>query len=152
MIIIRKARKSDLKGIQENEIQFLKELSKNEKLLRMDDTGMKSSRISMTKTFKNKHWKFFIAEEKGRIIGHIFGKINKMQKIFAIDKIGFIEVLYVQPNYRGKNIGKQLVNKLESWFKSKDLQYSELDAREQIGGFWHKFDYKDLYKRMRKNL
>ena len=152
MIAIREAKKSDLNKIKENEIKFLQELSKDEKLLKMDDIGIGSSKKSMDKVFKSKNWKFFVAEENRHIIGQIFGKIEKRQKIFSVNKMGYIEVLYIQPPYRKKGVGKKLSSRLEKWFKSKGLSYAELDARKQIEGFWHKFDYKDLYKRMRKKL
>ena len=152
MIRIREARKSDLNQIKENEIRFLQELSKDDKLIKIDKIGIESSKKSVDKTFKSKNWKFFVAEENGNIIGHIFGKIEKRQKIFSVNKMGYIEVLYIQPVDRKKGIGKILTKRLEKWFKSKKLSFVELDAREQVENFWHKFSYKDLYKRMRKKL
>ena len=51
----------------------------------------------------------FAAEEDGRMIGLIVGKVLKNQ--------GVIKLIAVEQNYRGKGIGKKLVEYLLNYFK-----------------------------------
>ena len=64
--------------------------------------------------------KIFLAKENGEIIGLIIGIIynNEVDAYdFAAPKRGFVKDLVVSKNYRSKGIGKQLLNKMESYFK-----------------------------------
>lgn len=70
---------------------------------------------------------YFVAEEKGKIIGCVLLKDNKMRS------------LYVCPEYMGKGIGKRLVERVEKCAKEKGLKYIWL---------WSSLVSFDFYKHM----
>ena len=76
------------------------------------------------KLVRENNGKIYIAEDDGKPIGYIFGFVcdkqseeNLLEVVPSL--IGQIEDVYVEPEYRGKNIGKLLFNKMEQYLKEK---------------------------------
>lgn len=65
--------------------------------------------------------KIFLAEDNNEIIGVIIGVLNNLDTHdhqFKAPKRGRISELVVKKEYRGKHVGKALLNKMEDYFKS----------------------------------
>ena len=75
-----------------------------------------------------KNGKVFVAEEADEVVGFIQGVIFDYPKganeIYDLShapaKEGWIGLLYVKPEYRGRNIGQQLLDEMRGYFKSQD--------------------------------
>jgi len=91
----------------------------------------KDSRKVKTKYFKSLFGKnnsvFFVAEEKGKVLGFILGKEEKLPPVFKETRVGHVGDFYVRPGFRSKGVGKKLFAELKKWFREKkfrDIQIS----------------------------
>lgn len=57
------------------------------------------------------------------------------------DRSAKIESFNVLSEYRGKNIGRSLMEKIESYFKEKQIKKSIIDSPKFIKGFYEKLGY-----------
>jgi len=68
----------------------------------------------------------FIAELNGEPVGRVHAFVDKMRE----EKKGFIERLGVIPNFRGKGIGRELVNRALQSLKERGMETAETWTRE----------------------
>ena len=76
---------------------------------------------------ENMNGKVFVAEENNQVIGFIQGVIIKHKKgddeIYDLShnpsKDGWIGLLFVEPEYRGSGVGRELLDKMKNYFKSR---------------------------------
>lgn len=64
----------------------------------------------------------FVAEDEGKPVGYIFGFVcdsqSKKNLLEVVPtQVGQIEDLYVELDYRGRGVGRLLLNKMETYFK-----------------------------------
>ncbi len=71
-------------------------------------------KISLKKDFLSETISY-VAEENGKIRGYIRGNAR-------IEGVGSLEVLGVSPEYFGKGVGKKLFEKLEEFWRKKNLR------------------------------
>ena len=97
---------------------------------------------------KNNNGKCFIAVEDNKAVGVIMGIITSYGEYDYLDykcpKRGEITELIVSKKIRSKGIGKQLIKKLEDYFKSIDCKYVIVDvfAYNDLGiNFYNKEGY-----------
>lgn len=62
--------------------------------------------------------------------------------ILLDDSTATIESFRVLPEYRGKNVGRSLMEKIENYLKEKDVKKSTLISPKFTKGFYEKFGYK----------
>jgi len=127
MIKIREAKKSDLKQIKEMNWKFFEFYVENElDILMIKNQRSKNwGRRFVDRTFRNKKWKYFVAEKENKLVGFINGKIDRYPSIFKENYFGFIWVIYVEKAYRGKGIGKKLIKEFIKWLKKKNVNIAE---------------------------
>lgn len=69
-------------------------------------------------------WACWVAEENGDIVSHIY--VRRIRKIpkpkRSWDEIGYVTNVYTKPQYRGKGIGKHLMEKVKEWAVECDLE------------------------------
>lgn len=83
--------------------------------------------------------KMYLAVENDKVIGLIIGIIRKPEVDFdyeKLDDMGEVIELIVTKNTRSKGIGKQLLLKMETYFKEQDCKTINIDV----------FGYNDLAK------
>jgi aminoglycoside 6'-N-acetyltransferase I len=66
--------------------------------------------------------KIFIAKVFGVVCGYIHIMIKENSELYKKTKIGYIEELFVDDNFRNRGIGDRLVDEAVLWLKSKDLK------------------------------
>ena len=95
----------------------------------------KDSRKVKTKYFKSLFGKnnsvFFVAEEKGEVLGFVLGKDGKDPPVFKETRIGYIGDFYVRPGFRSKGVGKKLLSELRKWFRQKKFRHMEIGCYSQ---------------------
>ena len=110
------------------------------------------------KTIKNCS-KIYLALDNNNLIGLICGYIVRYDEDdlcdYACPKTGHIEELIVSKNTRNAGVGKQLLNKMEEYFKSVGCEYCHIDVFEpnEIGkNFYFKNNYTTRMRSLSKKL
>jgi len=103
------------------------------------------------KCLKNENTAFYLAEEDGRSIGYIKGKIVERPPVYETTRIGEVASAFVIEEYRNKGVMQKLIEKLFEWFRSKNIKYVELnvDSRNEIGvKTWRNLGFEEFQLRM----
>lgn len=84
------------------------------------------------KTIKDNNGKCYLAIQNNMVIGLIMGYVRVYDEFDYLDykcpKSGVISEFIVSEKVRSKGIGKQLINKMEEYFKSIDCEYILLEC------------------------
>lgn len=95
----------------------------------------------------------FVAEVDGQVVGYVFGiVVDLVPEMFIAEPGGFLADIYVDEKYRGKGIGRDLVDALTKWFRARGVAYVELyvaNKNDDARDFWDKIGAKDLMTRVR---
>lgn len=87
----------------------------------------------------------FVAKENSNILGYCIVSVQ--------NKIGEIDSIYIDPQYRNKKVGENLMAAAESWLQSKDIttiQVSVAEGNESVFGFYNKKGYQQRYTMLEK--
>jgi ribosomal protein S18 acetylase RimI-like enzyme len=112
-------------------------------------------RDSAQKVLNETDAKILVAEEEGKVVGLIAGRISDNGTIIIPDKIGYIGTLVVLSEYRRKGIAKALWKKLREWFLSKGIveaQLYVLPENEEARGFWQDCGFGLALERWKKHI
>lgn len=84
------------------------------------------------KTIKDNSGKCYLAIQNNMVIGLIMGYVRAYDEFDYLDykcpKSGVISEFIVSEKVRSKRIGKQLINKMEEYFKSIDCEHILLEC------------------------
>ena len=106
---IRKATKKDLGRIAELSYElYMDHMRRCPVHFNLDKNFRALKKKAYQRTLDTRKGVFFVAEEKGEIIGVIAGKIEKNSSGFVEKKKGHVGVFYVLPKFRNKGIGTKL--------------------------------------------
>jgi len=113
------------------------------------DRVMEITKISFPQPWpRNEFEKYFedsfVAEENGKVVGFIIGKILK--------GMGIIKLVAVDPNYRGQGIGKMLVEFILNYFKERGIKgtLARVRIKNEVGiNFFKNFDF-EIIKTIKK--
>jgi len=117
--------------------------------------------IKFKKTIKeiaNFNGKMLLAVENDKVTGLIVGLINNEEQSdyeFKAPKRGRVAELIVSSNCRAKGIGKQLMDKMEAYFKSVGCQAILIEVfayNEKAKSFYCKNNYSDRNFEVMKKL
>ena len=80
--------------------------------------------LFLERGLNNGYHTFWLAEENGEIVSHIFiHKIDMIPRPCKIhDQFGYITNNYTKPAYRNKGIGSELMKRVTDWAKDEDLE------------------------------
>ena len=102
---------------------------------------------------EDQYTRVFVAESEGQVVGYVFGiVVDLVPEMFIAEPGGFLADIYVDEKYRGKGIGRDLVDALTKWFRTRGVSYVELyvaNKNDGARGFWDKIGAKDLMTRVR---
>lgn len=97
-----------------------------------------------------------VAEVDGAVVGYVMGLVvDLVPDIFQQEITGFLADIYVVPAQRRQGVGRQLVEGLAGWFRSRGVQHMEWQvAAVNADGiaFWQSLGGKALMIRMRTAL
>ena len=126
-MIVRKMRKSDLRNVAElhNQLNLYENqwMNFSPKFLKLE-----TSVRWIDKTYKNKLKDILVAEDKGKIVSFLLYIYRPKGKVFA-ENYFYIEDLFVTPEYRGRGIGKKLMNLVEEEAKKRGIKKLRLSSK-----------------------
>lgn len=97
----------------------------------------------------------FVAEAGGKPVGHVLAGIDKSPPIYVHErKLNLIEFI-VDPDFRGRGIGKKLLKKAEEWGKEKGLSFFILHVawkNERAASLYRGFGFDETHKMMCKKI
>ncbi|OGC82201.1 MAG: hypothetical protein A2V81_00460 [Candidatus Abawacabacteria bacterium RBG_16_42_10] len=112
--------------------------------------------------FAQKSEVIFIAEEGEKLLGAVHAEIHESKnpahqgaKVLTKRKFGFVHTLVVAAASREHGIGKELLMKVEDWFKERGIDEIEIEAwsfNERAENFYKKAGYEPLNLRLYKKL
>ena len=86
-----------------------------------------------------------IAEDGGKPLGCLMGRIGQTSMpASGLGVTGHIEACWVEPEYRGREIGSRMVEEAERWFKSRGVHVVELSylvGNETAAEAWNRMGY-----------
>ncbi len=91
---------------------------------------------------------YIIDNDINEIVGYCISTIDRED-----NKIGEIDSIYVEENYRESGLGKQLVNRSIEWLKSKNTETQILSVaigNEKVLEFYKHFDFYPLHINLQK--
>ena len=141
-MIIRKAKGSDLKTIQELNLElFKKEHKEFDKTLNCKWTFGKIG-TSYFKERIEKDGLALVAEVDGKIVGYLVGGKAEVKSYRTATSVCELENMMVLENYRNLKIGTKLVEEFLKWANKKKFEIIEVSASSQnVKGI-------DFYKKM----
>lgn len=145
---IKKATSKDFEKLKEIKSEFYLWECKRDKRL---DPGYVKRGLGarLAKNLKQKNTVFFIAEDKGKIIGYSGGEIKENPGFIRLKKRGHLFNLYIKPKYQGKGIGKKLIKETLKWFKKKkvkDLMIMVYSFNKKAEKIYKGLGYRDYIK------
>ena len=139
--IIRLAVEDDLKRVQELSqelMEYEKSITKREFMFNLDwaltDEGYENYKSNISRD------ELYVVCIDDKIIGYMTCWINRRLPWLA-HKTMEIGNLYVEPEYRGKGIGTELINKAKELCKENDIKYLKVEVtadNEQAKEFYKK--------------
>lgn len=97
-----------------------------------------------------------VAESDGEVVGFVFGIIvDLVPEMFIAETGGFLADIFVDEAYRGRGVGRDLVDALSKWFRERGVGYVELYVANKNGdarAFWDKMGARELMTRLRFNI
>ena len=149
---IRKATLEDLKILHELNLKLIECM--NDKNLKEIEAIKDKCYSYYEKKLRSENTIFLIAEER-EPIAYIFGEIRKSTSLFKHRKRGIIHDLFVLEGWRGKGVGKVLVNEIKKWFKNKGVSWvlvCVLSTNKNAIKFWRKLGFKDYWIEMETTI
>ncbi len=89
---------------------------------------------------------FFVAEVSGRVVGFVSGYVVLRNPQLEIERIGKVDNIFVDGDYRGQGIGTRLLETLFDYFKRQGTEYTELScdfANEKALHLYKKLGFKE---------
>lgn len=149
MVEIRSAKIKDAREIAKLNLELMKEHEKFDKIY-----GIKKNSLEMMEKWHKKaprdpRRKVLVAEDNGKLVGYVGVRIKKRPDIYKIEELGFIDEIYVKPEYRRKDISKRFIELIFAWLKEKGVLYADLFVaieNEVAQMVWKKFKFKAFLK------
>ncbi len=124
-MIIRQATIKDLENVKEIRKEFFIDELKYNSALNANWVN-RGLGIDTYKILSGKHSICYIAVEKNKIIGYAAGGIEKLPAFYKFRKRGHLFSIFIKKNYRGRGIGKKLMQKVNGWFSKNNIEYKVL--------------------------
>ncbi len=142
-MIIKKATIKDFEKLKEIKTEFFLWECNRDK--RQNPNYVKRGLGSrLAKNLRQDNIAFFIAVDKGEVIGYSGAEITKNSPDYVYKKRGHLFNLYVKPKYQNKGIGKRLVRETLKWFKKKkvfDLMIHVFPFNKKAHKIYKKFGF-----------
>ena len=103
--------------------------------------------------YKNKNNIIYFAQDQEKVIGYVYAKINWDNS--SKDREALLDSIYVLPEYRNNDVGKNLIWLIEKELKSQNIKYLNLNViKDNIGArnFYKNLKFQEYGIILRKNI
>jgi len=151
---IRQATKKDIPKLKEMMMSLARFEHKITSLKTANRTTQSFLANYLPKWISSKKYIIYIAEEKDKIAGFVFGWKEDVTAAYRNRYVGYICDCYVEEKYRGKGFGKALTNRLLAKFKKMGIKEAKLIvlSKSPSVDVWKNLGFCEEYKEMRKLL
>jgi ribosomal protein S18 acetylase RimI-like enzyme len=116
---------------------------------------MRYVKLAFKKDITKKNSLFLVAEEKGKLVGYIFGEIkHEKHPLFKKPKTGELNDIAVLKSYRGKGVSSKLWKELLAWFVKQKCEIVNLNVNvnNQAQEIYKHWGFDTFYLNMIKKL
>ena len=123
-----------------------------------DNTIPKTGEVyyyDLKKLLRSKQAKVMVVEAEGKVVGCGFGEIQKDVQWSINKNVGYIGLMYVEQNARGKGVGKMIITALLDWLKEKNMKDVRLrlyNENEDAHRAYRSYGFQDFIMEMRGTL
>ncbi len=143
---IRRANIKDLNNILKlNFDLFKKEYNEFDKSLNLEWTYKNGKKYFKSRIIKKDGF-VEVAEVGGKIVGYLCGGIYKRKYYRKKAKCAELENMLIMAKFRGKGIGRKLVENFVNWCKKSKVEYIKVTAfaeNKQAMDFYRKLGFRD---------
>jgi len=135
--------------------EFLEKLIQSEKSYNENIKPEYRVKNWFEKIFNEENNAIFVAKENEKIIGYIYIQIISTDDGPMINKEALLDGLYVEPEYRGKGVAKDLISKAEIWAKNNNVKYLYINVLEENAAalnLYKKLNYNNFELKLKKIL
>lgn len=124
--------------------------------IKKEYADLKSFFLKLAYRIESKDWFVYIAEEDKKIAGFIMSYVH-WPLYNQCHIVGTCEALYVEPEYRGQNIYKQLINDSIEWAEkneAKEIEFFGVFDKQMIT-FWDRYGFQPvqiIYRRRKQEV
>jgi len=140
---IKKANKGDIEALAKLLHKYDLYEHSTDNLIKV--SSEKEYRKEIRDVFKNKSAIFIIAEENGKLIGFVNYSIDNRGNL----KIGVLQDIFIEGDYRGKRIGKKLADYVINIMKKQKCKFVKSAVRvknKNAQKFWQSLGFKINFK------
>lgn len=152
MITIRKFKKQDIERVVQLQKEFtISHLKFDPLLYEPKDDFSEIWQEYAIKCIGNENKHFIVAEKEGIIVGYAIATVSKRAPVYKLSRIGTLDAVTVDSNYRKMGIATKLLESCLRWFKDNKLLYVEafVDSRNMESlKLNEKFGIEEYQKRM----
>lgn len=119
------------------------------------ESGGASKWLSAARNTAGKFGKVIVAKHENRVIGFAHGMIKFLPDYLGGQPVGFITHVFVEKNFRDRNVGAKLVSVLEEYFRLKRVHSIELQVisgNPDAMAFWKNLGFTEELRQFRKFL
>ena len=154
-IIIRPATKEDLPAIKELWQEFMDFHKERDPFFARVNDAHEDFGQFMHSNLSKTDWLILVATAGDRVIAYGSATIMSYPPIYVDPRYGYIQDVAVTEAYRGQGVGRQLFERMVTWFREKNVSRLELEvaaANEVSQAFWGKIGFKDFTKKLSMSL
>ncbi len=125
-------------------------------IYQLAEDGVAMYANSIVEQLHDSQARLLVAEIGGEIVGYVSGSIADITtETFLPLHCGILADIFVREEYRRSGIGRQLVQRLMLWFRSRGIQHFEwqVNAKNQAAlAFWSAMGGETTFLRMRAEI
>jgi ribosomal protein S18 acetylase RimI-like enzyme len=109
--------------------------------------------MSAARNTAEKFGKVVVAKDQGTVVAFAHGMIKFLPDYLGGQSVGIITHIFVDKDYRDRQVGARLVTMLEDWFRQKKVHSVELQVISGNPGameFWQNLGYREELRQFRK--
>jgi len=138
-MLIRNVETSDLEELVKLRLSFQHHMeASNPRVWRITEEGRSHLREDTEQKLINEEGRMLVAVTEKELVGFAYGEVSH-RTTYTPNVIGQISIVYVREEFRRQGVGKQLVEELCQFFRSKNVEEVTLNyisGNKEAEGFW----------------